>query len=98
MIIKVLPYRGWGVTSWDVKSPWVYLCLVLMTLTSSLTSSGRTYLAKCSNTPPYVMDTSLSVICLLTFSLHKWHQNLAPGSNSPSSTEGLWRYFLTSST
>ena len=29
------------------------------------------YLAKCSKTPPYLMVTSLSVTCLLTFSAQK---------------------------
>ena len=56
------------------------------------------YLAKCSNTPPCLMDTLRSVTCFATFSAQKWHQNLAPGSSSPSSTEGLWRNFLASFT
>ena len=55
------------------------------------------YLAKCSKTPPNWTEVFLSVICFITWMPQKWHQNVESGSNSPSTTDGLFIVLFASS-
>lgn len=76
-------------------------CSVLQTnkkYQKMLLTSFVYYLAKCWNSPPNFNDAILSVTCFGTLCSQKWHQNVAPGSSSPSMASGNLRYCLHSTT